>query len=290
MTPPKSWSLPIPIADFCSAAAKLMKSLPAPSGNVTGSSNLPDAKNLNVRALAICTAEGQVFVAGDSAACSAQGAVWPLLQAMLPMNVSKGLYANQPSDDTKVSSAAQNGCSISGAIAACAAMIDQHPNEQAWDRLAHFSNSCSSVCGCSVGFDLAAYAKSKKQHDAAWATGYAMKGAGAFANNVSDVMDLFFQLSSVQMTLPAAARMAAALAGVSSPSVPLPSKDEAVSHMRNFGLINGTAVFGGESGLVIAASPKVGGIAFYCPAVSPSSHAPVVSREFFKQLLDKYQL
>jgi len=287
MTAPKSWSLPVPFADFCSAAAKLMKSLPPPSGNVSSSPDLPEAKN--VRALAVCTAEGQVFVAGEAAACSAQGAVWPLLQAMLPLNVTKGMYANQASEDTKVYSSAQNGCSISGAIAACAAMIDQHPSDQAWDRLARFTSSCSTICGCSVGFDMAAYAKSKRHCDAAWGTGYAMKGAGAFANNVSDVMDLFFQLSSVQLTLPAAARMAAAIADGTNCSVGLPSRDEAMGHMRSYGLVNGISVFGGESGLVIAAVPKIGGIAFYCPSVN-ASHIPVVSREFFKQLSDKYQL
>jgi len=291
MTAPKAWSLPIPISDFCSSAAKLLKSLPAPSGNVAISGNLPDeGRNVNARALAFCSAEGQVFVAGENVACSAQGAVWPLLQAMLAMNVSKGLYANQPSDDNKVFSSAQNGCSISGAIAACSALIDQHPNEQAWDRLARITNSCSTICGCPVGFDMAVYAKTKKSYDAAWGTGYAMKGAGAFANNVADVMDLFFQLSSIQMSLPAAARMAAVLAGATNCSVSLPSKDEAVAHMRNYGLVNGVPVFGSESGLVIAAVPKVGGIAFWCPAVSTSSHIPVVSREFFKQLLEKYQV
>jgi len=290
MTPPKSWSLPVPISDFCSAAAKLMKSLPAPSGNTCSSSNLPEVKNLNTRALAVCTAEGQVFVAGDTAACSAQGAVWPLLQAMLPMNVSKGLYANQASEDNKVSSTAQNGCSVSGAIASCSALIDQHPNEQPWDRLAHICGSFSTICGCSVGFDMAAYAKSKKCSDVAWGTGYAMKGAGNFTNNIADVMDLFFQLSSMHLTLPAAARMAAVLADGANCSVGLPSREEALSHMKNYGLINGIAVYGGESGLVIAASPKIGGIAFYCPAVSSSTHIPVVAREFFKQLSEKYQL
>ena len=48
------------------------------------------------------------------------------------------------------------------------------------------------------------------------------------------------------------------------------------------------AVFGGESGLVLAAVPKIGGIAFWCPAVSAASGVPVVAREFFKQLFDKF--
>jgi len=292
MTPPKSWGLPVPVADFCAAAAKLMKSLPAPSSNVISSPNLPEVEgmNLNARALAVCTSEGQVFVAGEKAACSAQGAVWPLLQALLPLNVTRSLYANQPSDDTKVASSAQNGCSISGAVAACSVMIDQHPNEEVWDRLAHFSASCSSICGSNVGFDLAAYSKTKKHSDAAWGTAYAMKGAGSFANNVSDVMELFFQLSSVQLTLPAAARLAAALADCLNCSVGLPSREEAVNHMKNFGLVKDVPVFGGESGLAIAIAPKVGGIAFWCPAVSSTSHIPIVSREFFKQLFDKYPL
>jgi len=211
------------------------------------------------------------------------------LQAMLPQNVTRGLYANRQADDNKVANSAQNGCSVSGAIAACSAMIDQRPNEQIWDRLARFAASCSAVCGCSVGFDLGAYAKTKKCCDAAWATGYAMKGAGSFGNNVADVMDLFFQLSSVQLTLPAAARMAAALADSSS-GASLPSRDEALKDMRSFGLVNGVPVFGGESGLVIAAVPKIGGIAFWCPAVNSASRSPVVSREFFKALLEKYQV
>jgi len=289
MSPPKNWGLAIPVADFCVQAAKLMKSVPAPSG-ASGSPNLPDVKSANARGLAVCTFDGQVFVAGEAAGPSAQGAVFPLLEAMLPVHVAKNLYANQPGDDGKVSSSAQNGCSISGAIAACSAMMDQRSNEQPWDRLARFGNTCSTICGCSVGFDMGAYAKSKKHCDVAWATGYAMKGAGTFGNNVADVMDLFFQLSSVQLTLPAAARLAAALADSSYNAVPLPSREEALKDMRNFGLLNGVAVYGGESGLVIAAVPKVGGIAFWCPAVNSASRTPIVSREFFKQLNEKFQL
>jgi len=286
MTPPKSWGLAVPISDFCSQAAKLMKSVSVP-GNASGSSILPDVKNANVRGLAVCTSEGEVFVAGDASGPSAQGAVWPLLQAMLPAVVSKGLYGNLAAEEGNVANSAQNGCSISGAIATCSAMIDQRPTDEAWNRLARFSSSCSSICGCPVGFDMAAYNKSKKYNDLAWATAYAMKGAGAFTNNVADVMDLFFQLSSVQLTLPAAARIGAALADSSS-GAPLPSRDEALKDMRSFGLVNGIPVYGGESGLVIAAVPKIGGIAFYCPIVNSSS-VPVVSREFFKLLFEKFQ-
>jgi len=287
MTAPKNWGLSVPIGEFCAQAAKLMKSVSSSGGSV--SPILPDVKNTNSRALAVCTSEGQVFFAGDEVGPSAQGAIWPILQAMLPQNVTRNLYSNRPSNDSKVSSAAQNGCCLSGAIASCSAMIDQRRNDEPWDRLARFSSACSAICGCSIGFDMGAYAKSKKYNDIAWATAYAMKGAGAFSNNVADVMELFFQLSSVQLTLPAAARMAAALAD-STGSASLPSRDDALKDMQSFGLVSGVAVYGGESGLAIAAVPKVGGIAFYCPSVNTASHQPVVSREFFKALQEKYQL
>jgi len=286
MNAPKNWGLAVPVSDFCAQAARLMKSVAA-AGNASTSPNLPDVKNANARALAVCTFDGQVFVAGENAGPSAQGAMWPLLQAMLPQSVTRNLYSNQSGDDNKVATSAQNGCSISGAIAACATMMNQRANEHPWDRIARFSNSCSSICGGSVGFDLGAYTKTKKTLDVAWATGYAMKGAGSFQNNVADVMDLFFQLSSLQLSLPAAARMAAAIADSSSSG--LPSKDEAMNHMRNFGLVNGVPVYGGESGLVIAAVPKIGGVAFWCPTVN-SARVPVVSREFFKQLFEKFQV
>lgn len=289
---PKDWSAPFALADFCAHAAKLLKTLPAPSGGVAPSAALPWGDvGASSRALAVCTLDGQVFAAGEAAACSAQGAAWPLVAAMLPASVRGALFTGGAgADDARVCTAAPHGCCVAGAVAACAALVEQHADECDWERAARLGAACAAVCGRSVGFDLAAYAKSRRACDLAWATAYAMKGAGAFAASVPDVMECYFQCTSLLLTVPDAARIAAALAGASTAGTLLPSSSDVVRDMAEHGLVSGAAVFGGESGLVIAVLPGVAGVAFWCPAVSSTTSVPVVSREFFKQLLEKFHV
>ena len=287
MQTPKGWGLAVPTADFCAQAAKLMKSLP-PANNSAPSNKLPaPVGGTNARALAVCTMDGQVFVAGEGA-CSAQGALWPVLGALLPQATARRVFANQPAEEGKVYAAAQNHCSVSGAVAACSELVSQRPDEQPWERVARLSGVLAALTGsASVGFDMAAFVKTRKTGELAWATAYSMKAAGALAGTCAEVMELYLQLTSVQLTPAQAARLAAALACKTHAAL-TPSSDDAVRDMAAHGLVPGVAVFGGESGLVLAAVPKIGGIAFWCPAVSAASGVPVVAREFFKQLFDKF--
>lgn len=298
MQTPKDWSAPFALADFCAHAAKLVRALPAPAGgSAAPSAALPWGDvGANSRALAVCTMDGQVFTAGDAAACSAQGAAWPLIEAMLPAAVRASLYTGHSasagasaSEEGAVCTEALHGCCVAGAVAACAALLEQHADERDWERLAQLGAACSTLCGHSVGFDLAALAKTRRACDLAWATAYAMKGAGAFAASVPDVMDCYFQCGSLLLTVPDAARVAAALAGAGTGTAALlPSAADVVQDMAQHGLVAGTPVFGGESGLVLAVLPGVAGVAFWCPVVSTASSVPVVSREFFKQLFEKF--
>jgi len=152
-----------------------------------------------------------------------------------------------------------------------------------WDVVANVTAFVNGIMHGNVGFSLPAYLKAKQASESVWGAGFELKMRHSLPDgcDVQAVMDIYFQLSSMQVTMEEGARLAAALA-----------KENGVASFiaGSISLLPGknVAVVGGESGLALAILPKVGGIAAYASELNAEATAPAIAHSAIGSLADKH--
>jgi len=152
-----------------------------------------------------------------------------------------------------------------------------------WDVVADVTAYVNGIMRGNVGFSLPVYMKAKQASESVWSAGFELKLRRVLPEgcDVQTVMDIYFQLSSMQVTMEEGARLAAGLA----------KEDGVASFIANScSLLPGknVAVVGGESGLALAILPKVGGIAAYASELNVDATLPAIAQPAIGGLADKH--
>eukprot|EP00727_Mastigamoeba_balamuthi_P005202 m51a1_g14680 hypothetical protein (566) ;mRNA; f:69920-73695 len=232
-------------------------------------------------ALAVCTLDGVVaaFNGAANRAFVAQGVMWPLLYSMCceeghEAALSKHVGKERKSFDRSAPKA-QNALCPAGAIAMCSLLASSQSDPI--KRISTIVTKASALADTDLGCSMPYYMTCARGSDADFAAAYAMKTSDnlpdAGSAGVREVMDLYFQVNSVLMTVRSAATYAASLAndgtGVSSGKKSTTCAPKAITHMSLCGIAHDlqqkVPSTSGSGGLAIVAVPKVFGIAVYAP-------------------------
>jgi len=239
--------------------------------NVRGAQSRNLAGLPSERGSGVCSLDGHVRSSGTKDAVPLAAAIAPVLFAYCQKNNCAPSAHQLASLD-----AVQAGIVLT---AACSKDKINSP----WDVIASVTAFTNSLIRGTVGFSLAAYMKAKQGSENVWSQGFELKMRRALPEScdVQAVMDLYFQLSSMQVTMEEGARLAAGLAkegGVAA------FASGACSLLRE----KHVAAVGGESGLALAILPKVGGIAVYASELTGDASVPSIAAPVLGGLADKH--
>jgi len=265
--PVRDWPSSLPDFDSFASSVQSMVS----GANVRGAQSRNLAGLPNERGSAVCSLDGHVRSSGTKEAVPLAAAIAPVLFAYCQKNGCAPSSHHLASLDA-----------LQAAIVLTAACAKDKINAP-WEVVASITAFVNSLIRGTVGFSLASYMKAKQGSENVWSRGFELKMRRVLpeGSDVQAVMDLYFQLSSMQVTMEEGARLAAGLAkegGVAS------FASGACSLLRD----KHVAAVGGESGLALAILPKVGGIAVFAGELTGDASVPAIAGPVLGGLADKH--
>lgn len=164
-----------------------------------------------------------------------------------------------------------------GAITLCGLIAGQ-----AEERIAWIERWASELCGVRVGVNARVHASERRTGDRNRSIAYLLRSNGSLSGAVDDVLDAYFALCSLDVTVVEAAHLGCVLAngGVSPSGKRIVSMDTArrvVSLMASCGMYDESGTYmmntglpakSGVSGVIVASAVSAGGIAVCSPRLN----------------------
>ncbi len=165
----------------------------------------------------------------------------------------------------------------SGAITLCGLI-----EGQAEERIAWIERWASNLCGADVGVNARVQASERRTGDRNRSIAYLLRSNGSLAGSVDDVLDAYFALCSLEVSVVEAAHLGCVLAsgGVAPSGKRIITADSArrvVSLMASCGMYDESGTYmmntglpakSGVSGVIVASAVAAGGIAVCSPRLN----------------------